>query len=211
MRRHRLALAALLLAAPACAAAQPSAGAACAVPVGPAVASPAATRAAATTVIVVRHAEKAVVEGDDPPLSAAGEARAAALCGALRGAGVQAVVVTQLQRTRLTAAPLIAALGLEPEVVPVARDVAAHARAVAERVLAHRGQTVLVVGHSNTVPAIVEALGGGAVGAIDDSVYDDLFVVVRPAEGAAHVVHARYGSATGAPADGRAMTPPAGE
>jgi hypothetical protein len=49
------------------------------------------------------------------------------------------------------------------------------------------------------------------VGAIDDSVYDGLFVVVRPAEGAAHVVHARYGSATGAPADGRAMTPPAGE
>lgn len=209
MRRHRLALAALLLAAAGCTSAPrpaPDSGA-----VATSVASPADARAAATTVIVVRHAEKAAVPGDDPPLSAAGEARARALREALRDARVQAVLVTQLQRTRLTAAPLTAALGLEPEVVPVRGDVAAHARAVAERVLSnHAGQTVLVVGHSNTVPAIVEALGGGAVDAIDERVYDDLFVVVRPADGAARLVHARYGSPTGAPADGRAMTPPGG-
>ncbi|HEU4631910.1 MAG TPA: phosphoglycerate mutase family protein, partial [Gemmatimonadaceae bacterium] len=174
------------------------------------VVQPPAARAAATTVIVVRHAEKAAVPGDDPPLSAAGEARARALRDALRGAGVQAAVVTQLQRTRLTAAPLAAALGLAPEVVPVRGDVTAHARAVAARVLErHAGQTVLVVGHSNTVPAIVEALGGDGVGPIDDRSYDDLFIVVRQPDGEAHVVHARYGSPAPAPADDRAMTPPA--
>ena len=162
-----------------------------------------------TTVIVVRHAEKADVPGGDPPLSAAGERRSLALLDALREAGVQAVVTTQLQRTRLTAAPLARALGLEPEVVPVSADVAAHARQVAEHVLErHAGRTVVVVGHSNTVPAIVAALGAPAVEAIDESEYDDLFVVQRPATGPARRLHVRYGSAETVEPAQRTMTPP---
>jgi phosphohistidine phosphatase SixA len=194
--------ASLLLAAAAPALAQQAAAA-------PAAAGARATAAGATTIILVRHAEKADVPGGDPPLSPAGEARSLALLDALRSAGVQAVVTTQLQRTRLTAAPLARELGLEPEVVPASADVAAHARQVAEHVLArHAGKTVVVVGHSNTVPAIAAALGAGSVGAIDDSTYDDLFIVLKPAEGAARHLHVRYGSASGAAHTGGAMVPP---
>ena len=92
-------------------------------PAGVAAAPATAPATGVTTVIVVRHAEKADVPGGDPPLSAAGERRSLALLDALREAGVQAVVTTQLQRTRLTAAPLARALGLEPEIVPVSSDV----------------------------------------------------------------------------------------
>jgi phosphohistidine phosphatase SixA len=189
---------------PAAAVAQRPAGAA-----APAVAPATAPATGVTTVIVVRHAEKADVPGGDPPLSAAGERRSLALLDALREAGVQAVVTTQLQRTRLTAAPLARALGLEAEVVPVAGDAATHARQVAEHVLArHAGRTVVVVGHSNTVPAIVAALGAPPVGAIDESVYDDLHVVQRPASGPARRIHVRYGSAETVEPARRTMAPP---
>lgn len=156
----------------------------------------AVTQPATTTIILVRHGEKAAVPGNDPPLSAAGEARSLALLETVRRAGVQAVVTTQLQRTRLTAAPTARELGLTHEEVPAGGDVAAHARAVAEHVLSrHAGRTVLVVGHSNTLPAIITALGAGPMPEIDESVYDDYFVVLRPATGPARLVHARYGAA----------------
>ena len=178
----------------------------------PAASAPAAAPLATTptTVILVRHAEKAAVPGDDPPLSPAGEARSLALLDALRDAGVQAVVTTQLQRTRLTAAPLARELGLTAEVVPVAGDAGTHARQVAEYVLArHAGHTVLVVGHSNTIPAIVTALGAGPTDPIDDASYDDLYVVTRSAAGPVRRVHVRYGVAAQTPTPG-AMTPPQG-
>src|SRR3990172_10984027 len=59
-----------------------------------------------TTVVVVRHAEKAAVPGDDPPLSEAGHARARALRAALADASVTAVVVSPRIRTHETARPL---------------------------------------------------------------------------------------------------------
>src|SRR5258705_13492021 len=104
-----------------------------------------------TTVIVVRHAEKAAEPAADPPLTAAGEARAEALVSAVGSLPVTAIVSTDFARTRSTAAPLAARLGLTPEIVDArAPD---HARALAQGVLArHRGETVGVVGHSNTGP-----------------------------------------------------------
>ena len=70
--------------------------------------------AASTTVILVRHAEKAAEPADDPPLTAAGATRADALVDLVKDAGVTAVVSTQFQRTRLTAAPTAAKLALRP-------------------------------------------------------------------------------------------------
>ena len=51
-----------------------------------AAAAPAARTHAATTIILVRHAEKAAIPSDDPPLSPVGEARSLALLDALREA-----------------------------------------------------------------------------------------------------------------------------
>ena len=53
-----------------------------------------------------------------------------------------------------------------------------HAKAVAEQVMKHAGGTVLVVGHSNTIPAIVGALGAPQPTDLCDSEYDQVFVVV---------------------------------
>jgi broad specificity phosphatase PhoE len=158
----------------------------------PAIPAGAQSSPASTTVILVRHGEKMAEPAADPLLTAAGSARAEALAAALKGAHVDAIVTTQFQRTRLTAAPEAASLGLTPEVVDARAP--SHAQAVADAVLKHRGQTVLVVGHSNTVPAIVAALGAPKPADICDGDYDDLFVVTIPAQGVPRVVHAKYGA-----------------
>jgi broad specificity phosphatase PhoE len=110
----------------------------------------------ATTIYVVRHAEAVRDTSRDPRLSAAGEARAEALRHALEDAGIAAIYVTDYRRSRATAAPLAAVLWIEPTVYDP-RDHAALAKKV---FAAAGGRAALVVGHSNTVHAIVEALGG---------------------------------------------------
>ena len=156
-------------------------------------AAPRAERARATVVYLVRHAEKADTTRD-PALSAAGEARAQALSAALQDAGVQAVVTTQLRRTALTAAPLARSRALTPEVVETSAQ--AHPEAVARLVRErHAGKTVLVVGHSNTVPAIVGALGGPRLPDLCDAEYSRLFVLVLDGDAPARLARTHYGAA----------------
>ena len=151
--------------------------------------------AGTTTVVVVRHAEKATAPAADPPLTAEGTARAQALVEAVRGMPVTAIVSTDFARTRSTAAPLATRLGLTPELVDARRP--DHARLVAEGILArHRGETVVVVGHSNTVPDIVAALGATRPPPICDAEYDNLYVVRVPTTGSPTVERRRYGAAS---------------
>ena len=65
-----------------------------------------AGQGAGITVYLVRHAEKGTTPAADPPLTATGEARAAALVAVLRDAGVTAAITTDLVRTRATAQPI---------------------------------------------------------------------------------------------------------
>lgn len=156
------------------------------------------TPAPSTTVIVVRHGERAAEPAADPILTPAGSARADALAELVKDAGVKAVVSTQFQRTRLTVAPTAAKLGLTAQVMDARAP--GHARMVADSVLAkHRGQVVLVAGHSNTVPDIVAAFGAPKPADICDAGYDNLFIVTVPASGPASVVRLRYGAPTSCP------------
>jgi 2,3-bisphosphoglycerate-dependent phosphoglycerate mutase len=146
-----------------------------------------------TTVIVIRHAEKASSGSQDPPLSEAGEARAA-LLSRLFGHGeaadrVGAIYVSPLIRNRMTAAPLAAALHLTP--IEVAAD---DPRSLARRVLRDNpGGRVLVIGHADTVPAIVAALSGGAeVAPLDAQEYDRMYIVTVPGIGRANVLRLSY-------------------
>lgn len=145
----------------------------------PSQAAPPVSATATTTVIVVRHAEKATDDPRDPSLSPAGEARAQALAAALRDAGVAAVYSTELKRTWLTADPLAKSAGLTVEKRPMAGgDVPTYARELAKEVLArHAGRTVLIVGHSNTVPEIVAQLGGARPADLAESDFGDIFRV----------------------------------
>ncbi len=153
-----------------------------------------------TTVFVVRHAEKAQPSANDPPLSgvppngnpaisAAGVVRAEELAHVLRDAGVDAVFATRFQRTQLTAALAAGEAGVSV----VEYDTPAN---VVATVLAdHAGQTVLIVGHSNTVDDLVAELGAGTVAELAEQQFDRLFVVNRHS-GGTHLTRLRYGADT---------------
>jgi 2,3-bisphosphoglycerate-dependent phosphoglycerate mutase len=145
-----------------------------------------------TTVILVRHAEKQST-GDDPSLTAAGRERAQALVHVLGEVDIAAVYSTPYARTRQTAQPLAVALGLEVTERP-ARN---YGSDMAEWIRAnHTGDVVVAVSHSNTVPALIEALGARPVPTIEDHEYDDLYVVTIDAEGNATLLAMRYGRET---------------
>ena len=143
-----------------------------------------------TTVVVVRHAEKATDDPVDPSISAIGWARAAALSETLKDAGVGAIYSTQLKRTRQTAEPLAKKLGL----TIIERTAATAAADLARDVLASQpGKTVLIVGHSNTVPQIVQAFSGAAIPPIQDSEYDHMFIIVIAAQSGPRLYDVRFG------------------
>ena len=58
----------------------------------------------------------------------------------------------------------------------------------------HAGQTVLVIGHSDTVPDLINQLGAGSVPVINDSEFDNLFVVKVFSQGRASVTRLKYGN-----------------
>jgi broad specificity phosphatase PhoE len=155
-----------------------------------------------TTVILVRHAEKNIEPNNpDPDLSPAGQARAAELARVLGSTPIDAIYATNFKRTQQTVKPLADKLGLVPSVI----DAKSTTDLVNRIVSANRGQTVLVSGHSNTVPGIVNALGGGSSPDIPDNEYDNMFVVTIYQFGKAKVVKLRYGSPNGAAAAPGAM------
>jgi broad specificity phosphatase PhoE len=145
------------------------------------------------TVIVVRHAEKAAAPANNPPLSPAGQVRAAALDSALADAKVSAILVTPYLRNNETAAPVAKRFGLIPIVVPITAQggVKLHATTMAAKAR-ELGGTVLIVGHSNTVGAIVEALGGPKVGDLAETEYTLMWTVVVGGDGV-RVVRSRVG------------------
>jgi broad specificity phosphatase PhoE len=155
-----------------------------------------------STIILVRHAEKASSGSADPALSAIGTQRAHDLEAALRDAHIKAIIVTQYQRTSATAADVMAAEELAPIVVRVSRDLSAHIKNVAATVRAQpAGSTVLVVGHSNTIPAIVAALGGPPGPEICESQYANMFIITEASSDSPRLVRARYGAPDPAPGD----------
>ncbi len=134
------------------------------------------------TFVLVRHAEKAADGSNDPPLTDAGRTRATALAQRLSAVPVIAVYTTPYQRTRQTATPTAQEHGL-PLITYDAKqpaiDFATQLRA------RHAGQSVLIVGHSNTVPGIAAALCRCQVREMSEAEYDRLTTVRIAADGTA--------------------------
>ncbi len=120
-------------------------------------------------IFLVRHAEKATDDPRDPVLTEEGEARAVELADRLASRGIERVMSTDYHRTRDTAGPLAERLGLVVELYDPT-DLPGVARAILDD-----GRTTLVVGHSNTTPPLVDALGGDSGSPIEDDEYDRLY------------------------------------
>ena len=147
----------------------------------------AAPASAQEAIFVVRHAER--LDGStDSPLSAEGQARAARLADQLRDARITAVFATQYVRTADTAKALADRLGLTLQRVPAAQtaDLITKLRALGPNARA------LVVGHSDTVPKILTALGSTASVTIASDEYDNLFIVLPHGAAPPTVLRLRY-------------------
>jgi broad specificity phosphatase PhoE len=145
-----------------------------------------------TTVVVIRHAEKEVGSLADPPLSAAGQARAALLARMIGDASaadrINAIYVSAALRNRMTAAPLAARLGLTPTVA------AGNPRTLARQVLReHAGGRILIVWHADTMPTLVMALSGiDQLAPIGDADFGTMFIVTVPRIGRANLLRMEY-------------------
>jgi phosphohistidine phosphatase SixA len=153
-------------------------------------ATQAASPDGATVVFLVRHSERAEDGTSDPVISLPGWDRSRLLAEMLEDAGVTNIYTTDYRRTRGTGKPLADALGLELQVYDP-RDL----NGFAEELWRTPGRHV-VIGHSNTTPELVEALGGDPISPMADDEYDRLYVVALTSLGATSMLirfGARYG------------------
>ncbi len=148
-----------------------------------------------TTIFLVRHAERAADDPQDPGLTPAGRERAQLLARILADAGLTAVYSTPFRRTMDTARPVARAAGLDIRTYDP-RDPAAM-RAFADELRASTGR-ILVTGHSNTTPDLVEKLGGDPGSPIAESdYYDRLYLVTITSDGAVSSILLHYGPIAG--------------
>jgi phosphohistidine phosphatase SixA len=154
-----------------------------------------------TTVFLIRHAERAEEPRQDPLLTEKGTARSQELARLLSTAGIKAIFTSQFARTKLTVEPLAKQLGITPTAQTLKSN-PSNPRQIAEestketvdKIMAHAGGSVLVVGHSNSIPDVIKMLGGDVTPTIDEKKFDDLFVVTVFAKSKAKVTHLKYGS-----------------
>jgi len=153
------------------------------------------------TIFLVRHAERADEPRQDPPLTEKGVARSEALARLLSTADIKAIYTSQFARTKLTAEPLAKQVGVPITAISL-KSSPSNPRAIAEestketvdKILSNvGGGSVLLVGHSNSIPDVIKMLGGDAP-TIDEKKFDDLFVVTVYANHRAKVTHLKYGT-----------------
>lgn len=134
---------------------------------------------------VVRHAEKATASPgtvmftpDDPPLSAAGKARAIELREELKNKSIRYIFSTNTARTISTALPLNNLLNTTKIEFYNSKD---SLDFFIQKLKAINKGNVLIVGHSNTVDDIVNRLCGETKVPADlpDTEYDNLYIVTR--------------------------------
>lgn len=146
-----------------------------------------------TIVLIVRHAEKAS-DAEDSPLTETGAERARALSQLAADYQVKAVYSSQFKRNLDTAQPLAEKLRIPVTEMSVdLQNPGDYGKLLAKDILEkHAGQTVVVVGHGNTIASTIEGLTGRPAPS-GEIAYSDLFVVTVPATGNASVLKVQYG------------------
>lgn len=137
-------------------------------------AAPVDTTTELSTFYFIRHAEKdrSNATNKDPELTDTGQVRALKWNTVFKNISFDAIYSTDYNRTRQTAQPTVTRNNLDLSIYdPRAIDGPAF-------IAANAGNTVLVVGHSNTTPAFVNAvIGEERYDDIDDSNNANLYIV----------------------------------
>ncbi len=143
-------------------------------------------------IICVRHAETAG-GGSNPNLSTAGIVRAEDLAHALSNFDLSTVYSSNFNRTRQTAQPTADSQGHTTEIYN-AFNIPGFANDLRSE---HRGQSVLVVGHSNTTPELINALSQTtSIPTFNENTYDNLYIVHLKIDGSSIIYHLEYGEDT---------------
>ncbi len=139
-----------------------------------------------TTIIVSRHAEKAA--GDNPDLTKDGKKRAKALTELKHLFKITQVYSSDTKRTIATAEPIAKEMNL---IVNTSFGATQYESMMTDISKNHSGTTVMVVGHSDTIPGFLNYLTkSNLYKEIDSTDYSNLFIIQYEAPGKA-VVH-RY-------------------
>ena len=125
------------------------------------------------TIFLVRHAEKADDGTSNPSLDEKGVMRAETLAKMLSSAEVTHIYSTNYKRTLETGQPLAKALGIEISTYDPRDPLAI------QKISEESGTTtILVIGHSNTIPTMVNQLiGVDKYEQLGENDYDNLFTV----------------------------------
>lgn len=142
-----------------------------------------------TTFVLVRHAEK-MDDSKDPHLSSEGYNRAERLTSMFNEADVDAIYSTDLNRTKDT----VQMIAESKELEILFYDFQTPEETVNQWLADHRGETVIVSGHSNTTPTFTNALMGREIftGSFDESDYGNLLIVTISESGESKLLHLRY-------------------
>ncbi len=123
-----------------------------------------------THLYFVRHAEKRN-NTDTTSLSPLGQERAKALSELLIKASIDSIYATKYIRTQQTAQPLAHAIH-KPIIIYNLDSLSEFS----QKLVNQKGKNILVIGHSNTVPRMIQLLTGERV-EIQDNDFDNLFIV----------------------------------
>ena len=126
----------------------------------------------ATTIIILRHSEKDTV-GKDPQLSIAGKERAGRIPTLFKDIKPDILYSTPYVRTRQTLKPWA-----EKTSLTIKDYDATNLAAFATELKGMQGKTIVVSGHSNTAPVLVNLLiGTNKYPLLNDNDYSKLWVV----------------------------------
>ena len=134
-----------------------------------------------TKYIIVRHAEKdttlanAKLMASDPPLNSIGETRALSLADKLKEYKINQIYSSNYKRTKATASPIAKAQNLNIAIYDP-RNLDAFATQLLSS--ENTGKTILIVGHSNSSPKLVNLLiKQDQYKDLDESIYDTYWIV----------------------------------
>lgn len=142
-----------------------------------------------TTFILVRHAEKVADGSQDPELSQQGIERSIKLAELLKNSKIDAIYSTNFKRTRNTVSVVAKEKALEVKLYESSKPAE-----IDKMISENTGKTILVVGHSNTIPGIANQLiGKNEYQNFADAEYGNIIIVSVLEKGkSATVVWVKY-------------------